>query len=337
MGKENISYLDHSETERQTSLKQAQIYRNLNVENIDPPSSTFLEEPKNFSSASREAYGFTNENLTAIMKELDFKDKKVACIGGSGDFGINAAMNGASSVAVIDISPVSCFLGELKIAGLSQFSYEEYLKFFATTGEKSFGPQSFGYSQYQELKPDISKEAQHFFDQLIKPEGNSAFLSPNGMLTNKVPKEMYHLKQMNPYLESEENYDKAKNALKNVEVLFYPQDIRDFLNQNKASEYGIIHLSNIFDYPPYTIDKIEQRPDEINLTIQSAKNALTTDGEVSIYEYLQKDNAESTFNKIQKTWESKGMTTKVINGEVVYHEDYKFLNLVFQRINPTEN
>ncbi len=285
------------ENETPNPPSQDEIYHSLGIRNIKaPPHYTVLENPSSFSIETKQTYVFTNENMAEFMPYLNLKDKKVACIGASADFIINAFYYGAQSVDAVDISPVACFMGELKLAALSQFSYNEFLTFFATTKKETFSRQSFSYDQYCKLKPHISEETQHFFNQLIiAPNERSDFLSPYGMLINKV-KDMSKIKDMNPYLRSEEDYNKAKDALKSKSVIFYPQDIREFLDQHNNNNYDCIYLSNIFSYPPYItyINNSKHRDvNEIYPTIKSATSALSADGNVSHYEFHKLSKKEA--------------------------------------------
>jgi hypothetical protein len=273
------------------ATRQDKIYHEFGIREINPPSSnTRFDYPKGFSSETRQAYAFTNEDLGSSMDKLDLKGKKVACISGSADFVINALMFGAKLVDAVDISPVACFLGELKLAGLSQLDYEEFLDFFDTSRD-TFGPQSFLYEQYVRLQPHISNEAKYFFDKLIASGGNSDFLSPGGMIIDKV-KNMNSIKKINPYLQSEGNYNKAKKALKKP-VSFYPQGMKEFLDQHKNSNYEIIYISNIFDYPPY-MNKLDTEKctdyDEIRSLKQSAENVLAAGGELLYYHFGKNSN-----------------------------------------------
>ena len=320
----------HLERESPKPPTQDQIYRNLGIRSINPPIIYTYEKPSQFSSETRKAYVFTNENMADFMPKLDLKDKKVLCIGASGDFIINAFLHGAKSVDAVDISPVACFMGELKLAGLKHLNYEEFLKFFGTTGQESFGKESFSRNQYDNLKGHISVEAQYFFNQII----GSSSLSPNRMIIDTV-KGMSKIKKMNPYLKSQEDYNKAKDTLK--PVAFYPQDIRIFLNQHKNSNYDFIYLSNIFSYPPHIDNSKHIKLEEIDLTIQSASNALAIDGKVSYHQFYELKKGKGVVNKIQESCIKIDMNGEQIDGPTGYNENYKFSVLVLQKNKSTND
>jgi hypothetical protein len=266
-----------------TARRQDEIYDSLGLEYIDPPHpDTSLSAPTEFSRETMKAFLFTNENLADFMEEhLNLEGKKVATIGGSADFIINAFMYGAKSVRPFDIALLACFLGEVKMAAHSKLSYKEFLNFFNPFKKNQF----FSHNQYDKLKPNISNHAQHYLDQLIHPDGNSNFLSPDGMLA--IP--LVDNTKVNPYLQSEENYEKAK---KNSEpVIFYPQEMTEFLKQTKEN-YDHIHTTNMFSYPPYAyhpessnIDysKVIQNKNNIIKAIQTAHDRLTPEGTISTY------------------------------------------------------
>jgi hypothetical protein len=305
--------------------RQDAIYHSLGLTNIDPPITAFHESPQRFSQATRQAYAFTTENMAEYIGDLDFAGKRVACIGGSADFAFNAFLHGARAVDAVDISPVACLLGELKAAGLQQLKYGEFLNFFATAEAATFGPQSYSYEHYQRLRPHISGEAQHFFDQLITSDVRSDFLSPNGMIIDKL-RDMNIIRGMDPYIRTPEEYEAAKKSQK--QVTFYPQDIQAFLDEHRGSGYGVIHLSNIFAYPPYS----EHGGDKaIDRTIQVSKDALMVGGEVLNYNFIKKDEDTWGLDLVQRRWEKKGMSGRRIVGSVPHNSNYEFVALALQR------
>lgn len=315
--------------EKESFTQQDRIYHRFGFDKISPPSNyTSVYAPDFFSSETRQAYAFTNENMVECVNQegLALAGKKVACVGGSGDFPIIAVMQGAESVYAVDISPVACFLGELKIEALREFSYEEFLAFFATTGKETFGPQSFSHNQYERLKPNISKAADNFFKQLISADGNSNFLSLDGMIIDNV-RDMSLIKGMNPYLKSEDSYETARLALGSKSVTFYPQDIRSFLEEHKAENYNHIYLSSIFAYPPHSDKDDYIDYGEIFLTLERAEESLAPEGEISSYNFLALGEGKTYVDSIQET---SGMEGRQITGYNLSSKD-RFSFLILKR------
>lgn len=280
---------------------QDAVYRQCGIERIDPPPAFEQGDPREFTSSTRQTYPFTTENIDGYIGDigLPIRGSRIAAVSGSGDFPINAYLYGAVRVDAVDISPVACLYGELKLAGLRTFNYEEFLRFFGTTGESVYGPESFSFEQYQTLRGQLSETARHFFDQVITRERKHEFLQPEAMFITKIW-DMHDLRQMNPYLQNEQQYEKARTAAK--PTLFYPQDIRKFLSPRKG-QYDVVYLSNISSY------LMQARTEPIT----AAKQALVTGGVVmttilgypSMGEQTQK-LVEETLREHEKDYKMKG-------------------------------
>ena len=308
---------------------QSAIYKSLGVGRVNPPGDNFERDKDCFSIGSRHAYVFTTEDIAQYVNEFDLKGKKIACIGGSGDFAYNAFLHGAALVDAVDVSPVSCFFLELKTVGLAKLGYEDFLNFFATTGNETFGPHSFSYEIYRSLRADLSAEASHFFDQLITPKKRGDYLRPGRMIVDKV-KHMSFVKKMNYYLENPIAYQMTQRALKPIP--FYPQDIRTFL-AGRTNYYDLVHFSNIFAYLPYSKSKDEQ-----SKAIDLALNALKEGGEVLWYTFMRVGfgnvtSADKLGRSVRphKKYVNVGPKCRQIIGPITYHPDGTYLIKTLQK------
>lgn len=232
------------ESETNHTSQQDAIYRAFRMSDLSVPSQPLPEHPTEFTPNTLNTYNFTTENLAGFVPKLNLADKKVLSIAGSGDFPICAYTFGAKTVTAVDVMPTACFYGELKFAALKKFNLDEFLTFFATNSNATYGPSSFAYQMYEQIREQLSETARKFFDKLITPEGNNEFLSPGKMLIDKIG-HMGEIRAMSYYLASKENYQQAQDRVK--PTLFYPQPIDQFLASPtaKPNSFNLIYLSNI--------------------------------------------------------------------------------------------
>lgn len=253
---------------------------------------------EDFSKSSK-AYLFTTEPLASYMPHLSLEGKKTACITGSGDFAFNAFLQGAKSVDLIDIAPAASFMAELKAAGLSHFSYEEFLTFFA--GSPPFCPKL-----YEKLHPHLSEEAKELFarfpEAIIDKIGDKSFIE-----------------EANLYLSDEASYRMAQKALRPLSL--YTEEAKSYF-QETAQRYDFIHLSNIFSYS-------DKRPDEI---IEAAFAALEEKGIVSSFFFISLQSPDHHFQALVSRMKKRGVLTRQIIGGVPYTSNSCFIVLLLQKL-----
>lgn len=302
--------------------EQDHIYRQNNIK-VAVPDSFARENTRWFDAEKVKAYPFTTENLAFYMPMLDLQGKRVAAIAGSGDFPIGAYRFGVSCVDAFDVMPSACLFGELKVAGLRNFDYQEFLRFFATTGERLFGPQSFNYPSYEKIRDQISNTARDFFDSLITPNGRHQYLQPRGFLIAKIH-DWGALRAMVPYLKDESAYRETQERL--GPILFYPQDIKTFCRKAQT-KYDVVYISNILAYGDYNhwfflLNKG---------TIDYAKAILRRQGEVidvsngyTGYEDYNRQHAESVAQERARDYKMTARSLFIPGGyTVIEHEQEK--------------
>ena len=75
-------------------------------------------------------YPFTSENIAGYMEDLDLTDKKIITVTASSDHILNAIAQGATDITTFDINPETRYYMELKLEGVQQLEYEDFLKLF---------------------------------------------------------------------------------------------------------------------------------------------------------------------------------------------------------------
>lgn len=243
-------------TERQIS--QSELYARHGVGNITAETEGWRwnTAPFAFAPEIQKAYPFTTENIDSYIGALALPaDARVAAICGSGDFGFSAVMAGAGSVDHVDTLQTACLYAELKAVGLEQLDLESFKQFFGSTRHDDNGvttPGRMEYGVYQNLRPHLTPQAAHYFDQLITPSGPAPYLR-QGFLINKirdVPANM----AMVPYLQSEAAYTAAQSSREKSR--FYPLAMQHFTRTAGDDSYDAVYLSNIGAYMSNTYNDL---------------------------------------------------------------------------------
>ena len=191
-------------------------------------------------------YLFTNENISGFYKKLDFKDKEVLSVTGSGDHILNAYLHGAKSVDAFDINPLAKYFSELKIAAVKSLTKEEFLLFFNNnTGLFKTSKYFFNESFYKnKIRNNLKKEYRFFWDYLFEKytskEIKKSFLFTDDKLSFEG------IIDVNDYLKNDENYYKLREILFKKYVNYYDIDLKEVVNINK--KYQLVILSNIASY-----------------------------------------------------------------------------------------
>ncbi len=303
---------------------QDAIYQKLGVKPIRPEDIPRDDSPKDFEGRYQ-AYNFTTENLGAYMPHMDLNGKGILAVAGSSDFSIAAYALGAKDITAVDIMPGACLFGELKTAGLVEFDREDFMDFFATTGDKVFDSVSFDYHKYLRLRDLLSDTARSFFDQLIRPEGNHPSLSPDHLLITKI-QSMEDLKNMSYYLRDNKTYMQAQARFK--PVLYYPQSITDRLvdASHGRQKYDMVYLSNV---PTYLKDEGKQR------VISEGRRVLTPKGNIIYTQFRSNDDIDPYRSEFERgldahnTFTGGSLKGMVVKSEAMvstgYEPDHKLV------------
>lgn len=251
-----------------------------------------------------EMYAFTTENVRGYFSKLKVKGKKVLTVTASGDHLINLALLGASEVHNFDINSNAYFMSELKIAALKVLSYEEFLLFFTDSKDRAQDYVGlvaiqkkvdenefvFDYKTYLRIREHLGEDVALYWDMLFEEyHFNGKELMSSGIVYGgDRTAAIYN----NPYLQNEENYNRARECIDQVDRSYLTMDV---LNLHKLTEtYDIILLSNIYDYvTDEWVGGIKEEAFTQYVTEELSKK-LNTGGKISIayqYHYRTKDRA----------------------------------------------
>ena len=225
-----------------------------------------LNALKNKQYSSFQVYAFTNENIKGYLKRI--KGDNVLSICSSGDQYLNLLNHGFSNIDLVDINPLTEYyaLG-IKQTMITIFSYEEYIKIITLL--------------FKSLK-NITNEEKQIFKILLK------YMSPKYRNFWSLIFEFYfeEIKFYNEYLSNEQDYEKVRNRMNQVQVTFTQTNI---LNFQKEKEYDLILCSNILEHlycPELDINKLKEM-------YHNLKEHLTLNGKIyASYIYSLYTNGE---------------------------------------------
>jgi len=193
-------------------------------------------------------YAFTTENISGYLKNLDLKNKSLLVVTGSGDHIINSLLLGAKKILAFDINTRAKFFAELKIQAIIHLNFIEFKEFFLISEKDgNTNKKALNFLVYNQLRKKLSIDAKDFFDKQYKEyQNNGAILRQSPLFNNQYDKNELKIRS-NLYLHSEENYEKARKFIQEVDIKFITCSLQE-LSHNLNEKLDIILLSNIADY-----------------------------------------------------------------------------------------
>lgn len=195
----------------------------------------------------RKIYPFTTENIAGYIPKFKLKNTKLLTVGSSCDQAINAALYGCRDITILDICPFTKEYFYLKSAAIQEFDKKSFENFFfgrnprfkLLENKKALNPSAF--AELEQTLKCLDEESYELWSKLLSTKGTTTIRSE---LFSSDERNPVLLKRINPYLRSEENYLKTREALKNTKVTFITGDImsEELL---ESETYDNIFLSNI--------------------------------------------------------------------------------------------
>ena len=206
----------------------------------------------NFNSLSQ-IYSFTTENIAGYFENLQFIDKKVLTVVASGDHIINSFYKGAKTVIGFDINYLALIFTELKLVAMENLDYNEFLDFFMINDEDNIekNKDTLNYDIYiNKLRKYLLKGTAENWDILYKSFNNNGYdLRNSYIFNNKYDNNSVKISS-NLYLKSEAEYNKAKERIKQKEIILINSNYKDIncYDLPNTVDCDIILMSNISDY-----------------------------------------------------------------------------------------
>ena len=208
--------------------------------------------PSNSSTAR--AYGYSNEDMERLFKMLDVKGKSVLTVGSSGDQVLNAVYYGAKDVTLLDANIYTLPVIELKMAGIKNLEYDEFIRFWRVEeGNESIIDSNI----YAKISHDLSDESKMFWDTIMLEKGNvgdnehllsnlfsfSSFKCRKNGKGESFPVFAYG----SEFYRDVDRYNVLKSRLATCPISYKEADILD-AHMVLTQKYDVMLLSNIYDY-----------------------------------------------------------------------------------------
>lgn len=206
----------------------------------------------NFNKLSQ-IYSFTTENIAGYFEYLDFKNKNVLTVSASGDHIINAFYKGAQKVYAFDINYLALLFTHLKLVALEQLEYEEFLQFFMINEENNINKNknALDYKVYiVRLRKFLSKNVANYWDTMYENFRNNGYELRNSYIFNNKYDNNDTKINSNIYLKSKVNYNKAKEKIKQKEIILINSNYKNIntFDLPNLTSCDIVLMSNISDY-----------------------------------------------------------------------------------------
>lgn len=249
-------------------------------------------------------YMTTNENIKRLNLFSNIKNKNLLTVCGSGDQALNAVLNGAKSVTLIDINRIALYHFELKCAAIKAFDYNTFVKFYKM---------NLPYKMYLLINKYLRKEINVFFTKLYE-FSNYSDLKP--YIMEKPFRKMF-FKDYNDYA-SEFSYNKLKELISSFNFNLINSNATLIDDNNK---YDVVYLSNVFDYIHMDNDT-NSVDDNLKNIIMANERLLLDNGKIIFYLFeSQMNNLGSLYFKNNSEF-GNGILDSQYIGDYKVNEDY---------------
>lgn len=218
----------------------------------------------------------SSDSLDSLMK-LNFNDKKVLTVSGSGEFSHLFINDGASEIVSFDVSPVAAFNSELRHVALCALDMKDYTKLFGgwlLNRKKDFVTSIWDKGIYEKLKENISEMSRTYFDSvfnepsLINSRGDYA-----GFARVRLNRERRWNRLVGDIITDKDTYKELQMKARSAKFTQVIADAEEMGKIVESTSPDTIYLSNIGYFPDHTIGiakkYIDQGVPEVICTLQS--------------------------------------------------------------------
>jgi hypothetical protein len=193
-------------------------------------------------------YRSASDSLSIAREQVDVKDKKITTVASNGDLWQVFADQEAKEIDVFDLSLPALFYSELKLIGLENLDFKEYLQMFGQGKEDLRKQQKkqdpfFDPDQYNKIKDKLSPQARCYFDSLVGDIENTELICGGGLngFVRYRPSDVF----VGDIITDEKEYQKLQQKTSSVRFNFRLGDIRDLYTEKELEKFDVIYLSNI--------------------------------------------------------------------------------------------
>ncbi len=229
-----------------TDIEKAQ-----KIVSINNSSNLFSNTPYHENSF---IYRTTNEQIDKYQRYLKNRENILSIIA-SGNQILDTIYEGNKNITGFDISTFPKYYLELQIAALNTLGLKDYINFiYGDIDDEKFD------DMYDTIHPILEKEAKKFWDGLLNFFDFSE-ITASTLFSNEIvyPKNII---ERNIYLQSEENYQRLKDNIQQVNLKYVTGDIFSLAKELDTS-YDFINLSSIIYYND--LDKYKERLETLPL------------------------------------------------------------------------
>jgi len=238
-----------------------------------------IEPQRPFPNNFYHTYTFPTENVYEYLQYFDLKDKKLLTVGSSGSQLLNSFFLGARDMTLLDINENAEYYIWLVISSIISLNYYEYQKFFFIhcydIEEDYYNKARFNKGIFNnKIKPILrlfNYEAYLYYDELFSNYETQRIVD---YLMDDDEYRPAAIKGFNIYLKNEENYEKLKKEIHNINFQFLNGDIFEI---DIPDKYDNIFLSNLCTYVKR--NKLKKLLEKLD------KNNLNTNGKI-LFAYL---------------------------------------------------
>ena len=189
-------------------------------------------------------YVTSSDNLPALRERVDVKDKTVSTVASNGDFWQIFAEGGAKRVDIFDISLPAIMYSELKVAGLENLSFDDYLKMFGggrtSLEEMVDGGAFFDRETYRKLRDRLTPQAQTYFDRLLDDEFRESITMDHFQGFVRIRKNNIFVGDL---VRDAETYERLQKNSRETEYGLSVQDATK--GGGSLPDHDVVYLSNI--------------------------------------------------------------------------------------------
>lgn len=245
----------------------------------------------NYKNGFCEIYPFTTENIDGYINYFNLKNKSLLTVGSSGDQALNAILNGCKDITIIDINSYVKYYYYLKVAGIMNLNYNEFLIFFRYKDyPKCFVDNLHAFSRevYDKIKDTLrilDYESYLFWDELFLNYDSNTIRT---RLFSSDEGQSKEILTINTYLKDIDNYNELKSKIKNIRPKFINDDIFNglFSKTYFKRKFDNIWLSNLSSYNS-TLD--------ISYLVDALDKILNKNGSILI-SYMYDTQLNSDYN-----------------------------------------
>ena len=184
-------------------------------------------------------YRTTNEQINKYQDFLKNRENTLSIIA-SGNQILNTIYERTKNITGFDISTFPKYYLELQIAALNIFGLKDYINFiYGDIDDEEFD------DMYYTINPILEKESRDFWDGLLNFFDFSE-ITASTLFSNEIVSPR-NITKKNIYLQNEENYQRLKNNIQQVNLEYITGDIFS-LAKKLDTKYDFINLSSIIYY-----------------------------------------------------------------------------------------